>query len=49
MAKNVTNKISFSNKAKGKTAIATTKTSVKLSTMNKHRRRSFKAYRGQGR
>jgi len=49
MAKTTTGKVSFSNRTKGKTAIATTKSSAKLSTMNKNRRRSFKVYRGQGR
>jgi hypothetical protein len=47
MAK-TTGKVSFSNRAKGKTAIASTAKAAKFSTMNKNRRRSFKAYRGQG-
>lgn len=49
MTKQTSGKVSFSNKAKGKTAISSNRSTVKFSTMNKHRRRSFKAYRGQGR
>lgn len=42
-------KISFSNQSKGKTSIGLNDHSIKFSTMNKHKRRSYKAYRGQGR
>jgi len=33
----------------GKTSISTRKRSVKKSSMNKHKKRSWKAYNGQGR
>lgn len=42
-------KVSFSNQSKGKTTIGLNGSSIKFSTMNKNKRRSFKAYRGQGR
>lgn len=42
-------KVSFSDQAKGKTTIGLSHSSIKFSTMNKHKRRSYKAYRGQGR
>jgi hypothetical protein len=37
------------NKAPGKTSVSKKRRSVKFSTMNKSRKRSWKAYRGQGR
>lgn len=42
-------KIKFSNQAKGKTSIGLNSSSIKFSTMNKHKRRNYKPYRGQGR
>jgi hypothetical protein len=42
-------KVSFSDQAKGKTTIGLSHSSIKFSTMNKHKRRNYKAYRGQGR
>ena len=42
-------KIKFSDQAKGKTTIGLNRSSIKFSTMNKHKRRNYKAYRGQGR
>jgi hypothetical protein len=42
-------KIVFSNGKKGKTSIGGTHNSIKFSTMNKSKRSSYKAYRGQGR
>lgn len=42
-------KISFSDQAKGKTTIGLNSSSIKFSTMNKHKRRNYKPYRGQGR
>lgn len=42
-------KISFSDQAKGKTTIGLNHSSIKFSTMNKHKRRNYKPYRGQGR
>lgn len=42
-------KVSFSDNKKGKTTIGKKHTSIKFSTMNKRKRRSYKAYRGQGR
>lgn len=42
-------KISFSNQVKGKTTIGATNGSIKFSTMNKHKRASYKKNRGQGR
>lgn len=44
-----TQKISFSNQTKGKTTIGLNSSSIKFSTMNKHKRRNYKPYRGQGR
>ena len=41
-------KVSFSSQAKGKTTIGSTHSSIKFSTMNKHKRKNYKAYRGQG-
>jgi hypothetical protein len=51
MAKSVnsTQKVSFSNQVKGKTSIGASHSSIKFSTMNKHKRKNYKAYRGQGR
>jgi hypothetical protein len=46
---NSNQKTSFSNQSKGKTSIGSNDSSIKFSTMNKHKRRSYKAYRGQGR
>ena len=46
---NTTQKVSFSSQAKGKTTIGLSQSSIKFSTMNKHKRRNYKAYRGQGR
>ncbi len=43
---NKAGKISFSDNHKGGTTIGNG--SIKFSTMNKNKRRSFKAYRGQG-
>lgn len=40
------NKVSFSNRLKGGTTVGNG--SIKFGTMNKNKRRSFKAYRGQG-
>jgi hypothetical protein len=40
-------KISFSDNHKGGTTIGLGK--IKFSTMNKHKRRNYKKYRGQGR
>lgn len=42
-------KVSFSDQAKGKTTIGLKHSSIKFSTMNKRKRASYKAYRGQGR
>ena len=42
-------KVSFSDQAKGKTTIGLSHSSIKFSTMNKNKRRNYKAYRGQGR
>lgn len=42
-------KVSFTQQSKGKTTIGLSRTSIKFSTMNKHKRRNYKAYRGQGR
>jgi hypothetical protein len=42
-------KVSFTDQAKGKTTIGLSHSSIKFSTMNKQKRRSYKAYRGQGR
>jgi hypothetical protein len=42
-------KVSFTKQIKGKTSIGKNPSSIKFSTMNKNKRRSFKAYRGQGR
>ena len=42
-------KVSFSDQSKGKTTIGLSRNSIKFSTMNKHKRRSYKPYRGQGR
>jgi len=42
-----TGKISFSDNHKGGTTIGLGK--IKFGTMNKNKRRNFKAYRGQGR
>jgi hypothetical protein len=42
-------KISFSNQKKGKTSIGKNPSSIKFSTMNRKKRASYKAYRGQGR
>lgn len=42
-------KVSFTNQHKGKTTIGLSHSSIKFSTMNKNKRRSYKAYRGQGR
>lgn len=36
------------NKASGKTSISKRRRTAKFSTMNKSRKRSWKAYRGQG-
>ena len=46
---NTNQKVSFSNQAKGKTTIGLSHSSIKFSTMNKHKRRNYKPYRGQGR
>lgn len=48
MASNKGTKVSFSYRKKGKTSIGKRAKSIKYSTMNKHKRRNFKAYRGQG-
>ena len=40
-------KVSFSDNHKGGTTIGLGQ--IKFSTMNKHKRRNFKKYRGQGR
>jgi hypothetical protein len=42
-------KVTFSDQAKGKTTIGLNSSSIKFSTMNKHKRRNYKPYRGQGR
>jgi hypothetical protein len=42
-------KVSFTDQKKGKTSIGGSPSSIKFSTMNKHKRRNYKAYRGQGR
>lgn len=42
-------KVVFDRQWKGKTTIGKTSSSIKFSTMNKQKRRSYKAYRGQGR
>ena len=42
-------KVSFSNQQKGRTSIGNTPGSIKFSTMNRKKRASYKAYRGQGR
>lgn len=42
-------KVSFSNQKKGKTTIGGSSSSIKFSTMNKDKRRNYKASRGQGR
>jgi len=48
MAKQVkTSKVEIKH-VKGKTSISRNPRMVKYSSMNKHRRRSYKAYRGQG-
>lgn len=41
-------KVTFSNH-KGRTTIGKNPSSIKFSTMNKKKRASYKAYRGQGR
>jgi ABC-type uncharacterized transport system ATPase component len=46
---NKAGKISFTKQVKGKTTIGKSNSSIKFSTMNKHKRRNHKAYRGQGR
>lgn len=46
---NGTQKVTFSDQAKGKTTIGASHSSIKFSTMNKHKRKNYKAYRGQGR
>jgi len=45
---NSTQKITFSDQPKGKTTIGASHSSIKFSTMNKNKRRTYKAYRGQG-
>jgi hypothetical protein len=45
---NKTGKVSFTKQLRGKTTIGKNKSSIKFSTMNKNKRRSYKAYRGQG-
>lgn len=42
-------KVSFTKQAKGKTTIGGKPQSIKFSTMNKDKRRSYKSSRGQGR
>jgi hypothetical protein len=42
-------KIVFTKQAKGKTSIGSAGSSIKFGSMNKDKRRNFKAYRGQGR
>lgn len=42
-------KVLFTNQLKGKTTIGLARNSIKFGTMNKNKRRSYKAYRGQGR
>jgi hypothetical protein len=42
-------KVTFSDQAKGKTTIGLNHSSIKFSTMNKHKRKNYKPYRGQGR
>jgi hypothetical protein len=42
-------KVSFTSQQKGKTSIGKTPGSIKFSTMNRKKRASYKAYRGQGR
>ena len=42
-------KVSFSEQKKGKTTIGKKHSSIKFSTMNKSKRRNYKAYKGQGR
>jgi hypothetical protein len=46
---NGTQKVTFNDQAKGKTTIGASHSSIKFSTMNKHKRKNYKAYRGQGR
>lgn len=46
-ASNKGGKISFSDNHKGGTTIGLGK--IKFGTMNKHKRRNYKKYRGQGR
>lgn len=41
-------KVSFTQQTKGKTTIGLSRNSIKFGTMNKHKRRSYKPYRGQG-
>jgi hypothetical protein len=41
-------KVTFNDQAKGKTTIGASHSSIKFSTMNKNKRRTYKAYRGQG-
>ena len=48
MAKVNTGAIWKPEKNKKKTSIGGTKTSIKLSSMNKNKKRSYKASRGQG-
>jgi hypothetical protein len=43
------NKVSFTDQKKGKTSIGKKHSSIKFSTMNKSKRRNYKAYKGQGR
>lgn len=42
------NKISFTKQKRGKTTIGSRTSSIKFSTMNKRKRATYKAYRGQG-
>ena len=42
-------KVSFTDQKKGKTTIGKNPSSIKFSTMDKRKRASYKAYRGQGR
>lgn len=48
-ASNKGQKVSFSNRHKGKTTIGSSPSSIKFNTMNKSKRANYKAYRGQGR
>lgn len=42
-------KITFTTNNRGRTTIGKNPCAIKFSTMNKHKRAGYKAYRGQGR